>query len=326
VSEQDDKPRARMVTVGPEHAGQRIDNFLRSELKGAPKSLIYRILRTGEVRVNKGRAKPETRVSAGDVVRVPPLRLSEELPVRVGDPLKEQLEQAIVFEDAQVLVLNKPAGIAVHAGSGVKVGVIEALRAARPEAKGLELAHRLDRETSGVLVLAKDRPTLMELHELLRGDRVKKSYRALVRGHWPDKRTEVDAPLEKGSLRGGERMVEVRLDGKQALTRFRVLERFAFEVEGRALSATLVEAMPVTGRTHQIRVHAAHADHPIAGDDKYGDAAFDRALRSAGLERLFLHAARIQLPRAGQKDLRVEAPLPDELERVLAALRRAARD
>jgi 23S rRNA pseudouridine955/2504/2580 synthase len=162
----------------------------------------------------------------------------------------------------------------------------------------------------------------MELHELLRGDRVKKSYRALVRGHWPDQRTEVDAPLAKGSLRSGERMVEVQGDGKEALTRFRVIERFRFAGEGeRPFSATLVEAMPVTGRTHQIRVHAAHADHPIAGDDKYGDAAFDRALRSRGLDRLFLHAARIQIPRTGQKDLRVEAPLPPELERVLAALR-----
>jgi 23S rRNA pseudouridine955/2504/2580 synthase len=304
-----------MVTVGPEHAGQRIDNFLRTELKGAPKSLIYRILRTGEVRVNKGRAKPETRVAAGDVVRIPPLRLTEEMPVRVGDSLKDTLSRAIVYEDEGLLVIDKPAGIAVHAGSGVNVGVIEALRALRPEQKGLELAHRLDRETSGVLVLAKDRPTLMQLHELLRGDSVKKSYRALVKGAWPDKRTEVSAPLAKNSLRGGERMVEVQEDGKEALTMFRVLERFH--------GATLVEAMPVTGRTHQIRVHALHVGHPIAGDDKYGDAEFDRKLKEHGLTRLFLHAARIQIPRPGMKDLRVEAKLPAELERVLASLRAA---
>jgi 23S rRNA pseudouridine955/2504/2580 synthase len=314
VSDEEAKPTARMVTVGPEHDGQRIDNFLRTELKGAPKSLIYRVLRTGEVRVNKGRAKPETRLAAGDVVRIPPLRLTEAMPVRVGEGLKDTLEAAILYEDDSLLVLNKPAGLAVHAGSGVNVGVIEALRAARPEEKGLELAHRLDRETSGVLVLAKTRPALMQLHELLRGDTVKKSYRALVRGSWPDRVREVNAPLAKNSLRGGERMVEVQDDGKEAQTLFRVLERFH--------GSTLVEAMPVTGRTHQIRVHAAHAGHPLAGDDKYGDPQFDRQLKASGLGRLFLHAARIQIPRPGQKDLKVEATLPDELERVLGDLRK----
>lgn len=315
VSEEDAKPVVRMVTIGPENAGQRIDNFLRTELKGAPKSLIYRVLRTGEVRVNKGRAKPETRLAAGDVVRIPPLRLTESMPARVGDALKDSLERAVLYEDDALLVLHKPAGLAVHAGSGVNVGVIEALRAARPDEKALELAHRLDRETSGVLVLAKTRPALMHLHELLRGDTVKKSYRALVRGSWPERLTEVNAPLAKNSLRGGERMVEVQGDGKEAQTLFRVIERFH--------GATLVEAMPVTGRTHQIRVHAAHTGHPIAGDDKYGDPEFDKKLKANGLGRLFLHAAKIQIPRPGQKDLRVEAPLPAELEEVLAALRKA---
>lgn len=316
VDAQGDKPVARFVTVGPEHAGQRIDNFLRSELKGAPKSLVYRIVRTGEVRVNKGRAKPDTRLAAGDVVRIPPLRLSEELPVRVGAGLESALADAVLYEDAHLLVLDKPAGLAVHAGSGVKVGVIEALRALRPEARGLELAHRLDRETSGVLVLAKDRPTLLELHELLRGEgeqgeRVKKHYLALVRGSFPERLREVSAPLEKNTLKGGERLVEVRADGKPSRTRFRVVRRFA--------EATLVEASPITGRTHQIRVHAEHAGHPIAGDPKYGDPEFDRALREHGLARLFLHAARIELPRG----VRFEAPLPAELERVLAQLTRA---
>jgi len=309
---EDEKPVARFVTVGAESDGQRIDNYLRSELKGAPKSLVYRILRTGEVRVNKGRAKPESRVHTGDVVRIPPLRLSEEVPVRVGESLEQALAAAVIFEDEHLLIIDKPSGLAVHAGSGVKVGVIEALRALRPETVGLELAHRLDRETSGVLVLAKDRPTLMELHELLRGDGVKKTYLALVRGNWPDKLGKVDAPLEKNTLRGGERLVEVRGDGKESLTLFRVKQRFA--------EATLVEASPVTGRTHQIRVHAAHAEHPIAGDDKYGDLEFDRALKPYGLSRLFLHAARIELPRAGKKTLRVEAPLPAELSRVVEAL------
>jgi len=306
------KPSVDFITVDAEHAGQRIDNFLRTRLKGAPKSLIYRILRTGEVRVNKGRAKPEHKLKAGDVIRVPPLRLAQDMPAAVGDGLKGTLRDAIVYEDAELLVLNKPAGLPVHAGSGVRVGVIEALRALFPELSGIELAHRLDRETSGVLVIAKTRQTLLSLHELLRGDSVKKTYVALVHGHWPDKLTSVDAPLEKNALRGGERMVEVTGDGKDSLTRFRVLERYR--------RATLVEAMPVTGRTHQIRVHAAHADHPIAGDDKYGDAERDRALRSHGLGRLFLHARRIQIPRPGQKELRVEAELPKELQAVLDQL------
>ena len=317
MGEQDEKPSARFVTVGAEHDGQRVDNYLRTELKGAPKSLVYRILRTGEVRVNKGRAKPDSRVHTGDVVRIPPLRLSEELPVRVGQGLESALAEAIVHEDAHLLVLNKPAGLAVHAGSGVKVGVIEALRALRPEARGLELAHRLDRETSGVLVLAKDRPTLMTLHTLLRGDTVKKRYVALVRGSWPDALREVDAPLEKNTLRGGERIVEVRGDGKASRTLFRVLKRLH--------GATLVEASPITGRTHQIRVHAAHAGHPIAGDDKYGDPAFDRMLKEHGLGRLFLHARQIELPQEkGARTLRIEAPLPAELDRVVQSLARAA--
>lgn len=315
MAEQGDKKAARFVEVGAEHDGQRIDNFLRTQLKGAPKSLVYRILRTGEVRVNKGRAKPETRVKQGDLVRIPPLRLSEEVPVRVGEGLEETLSGAVLHEDERLLVLNKPSGLAVHAGSGVRVGVIEALRALRPELAGLELAHRLDRETSGVLVLAKDRPTLMVLHELLRGDGVKKVYLALVRGRFPDGLREVDAPLEKNTLRGGERVVEVRGDGKPSRTLFKVVERFA--------EATLVEASPVTGRTHQIRVHATHTSHPIAGDDKYGDPAFDRGLKRAGLARLFLHAARIELPGLGErgKKLRVEAPLPEDLAGVLRGLR-----
>lgn len=303
------KTSVDFITVDAEHAGQRIDNFLRTRLKGAPKSLIYRILRTGEVRVNKGRAKPEHKLKAGDVIRVPPLRLAEDMPAAVGEGLKGTLRDAIVYEDEQLFVLNKPAGLPVHAGSGVRVGVIEALRALFPDLPGIELAHRLDRETSGVLVIAKTRQTLLSLHDLLRGDSVKKTYVALVHGYFPDKLTEVDAPLEKNALRGGERMVEVTLDGKESLTRFRVLERFR--------TTTLVEAMPVTGRTHQIRVHAAHTDHPIAGDDKYGSPERDKALRPLGLGRLFLHARRIQIPRPGQKDLRVEAPLPSELQALL---------
>ena len=232
--------------------------------------------------------------------------------MRVGSGLEQTLKAAIRYEDDQLLVLDKPAGLAVHAGSGVKVGVIEALRAVRPELTMLELAHRLDRETSGVLVLAKQRATLLRLHELLRDSdadaRVTKTYLALVRGRWPAKQRQVDAPLEKNTLKGGERIVEVRGDGKPSRTLFRVVREYR--------GATLVEASPVTGRTHQIRVHAAHAGHPIAGDDKYGDAAFDQSLREHGLNRLFLHALRIALP----ERMVFEAPLPAELERVLASL------
>ncbi|HEX6244957.1 MAG TPA: RluA family pseudouridine synthase [Polyangiales bacterium] len=314
--EQSEKSSVRYVTVGAEHAGQRVDNFLRTELKGAPKSLVYRILRTGEVRINKGRAKPETRVAEGDVVRIPPLRLSEPGEVRVGDALAATLRQAILYEDEQMLVLNKPPGLAVHAGSGVHVGAIEALRAMYPELPGLELAHRIDRETSGVLVCAKTRPALGLLHDLFRDDRVKKTYLALAHGQVPDTLREVDAPLEKNTLRSGERMVEVRGDGKPSQTRFRVLRRFQ--------DATLLEAMPVTGRTHQIRVHAAHAGFPLVGDAKYGDSARDKALRRFAPLRLFLHAASVRLPGMGQgaakKELRIDAPLADDLARFLAQL------
>jgi 23S rRNA pseudouridine955/2504/2580 synthase len=306
------KSGVRFVTVGSEQAGQRVDNFLRSELKGAPKSLVYRILRTGEVRVNKGRAKPETRLAPGDVVRIPPLRLSADVPVQIGAAFAEQLRAAILYQDEGLLALDKPAGLAVHAGSGVHVGAIEALRALYPELPGLELAHRLDRETSGVLLFAKQRATLMELHALFRGDAVRKRYLALVHGAFPAKLGEVDAPLEKNTLRGGERMVEVRGDGKPSITRFRVLRRFA--------EATLVEAEPVTGRTHQIRVHAAHVGHPLLGDAKYGDARRDRLLEPAAPPRLCLHAASLVLARPAQKELRIEAPLPEDLARLLSSL------
>lgn len=294
------------LVVAPEYAGQRIDNFLRTQLKGAPKTLIYRILRKGEVRVNKGRIKPEYRLQAGDVVRVPPLRLSEpDAPVPVANALLERLEAAIVYEDKWLIVLNKPAGIAVHGGSGLSFGVIEALRQLRPEAKELELVHRLDRDTSGLLMIAKRRSMLRHLHQELRGDGVDKRYLALVRGHWDSGRKQVSAPLLKNNLRSGERMVEVNPEGKEALTLFRVLRRFGD-------FATLVEASPVTGRTHQIRVHARHAGHAIAGDNKYGDDDFSQAVRDLGGKRLFLHAyaLKVPLPEGGTLSLEAE---PDEI-------------
>ncbi|WP_212630178.1 23S rRNA pseudouridine(955/2504/2580) synthase RluC [Pseudomonas sp. KB-10] len=304
----------QLIEVAPELAGQRIDNFLRAQLKGVPKTLIYRILRKGEVRVNKGRIKPEYKLQAGDVVRVPPLRLAErDEPEPLAQGLLERLEAAIVYEDKALIVLNKPAGIAVHGGSGLNYGVIEAFRQLRPDAKDLELVHRLDRDTSGLLMIAKKRSMLRHLHEQLRGDGVDKRYMALVRGHWATARKQVNAPLQKSNLRSGERMVEVDGEGKEALTLFRVLRRFGD-------FATLVEAKPVTGRTHQIRVHAKHAGHSIAGDSKYGDDEFTREIRELGGKRLFLHAYELHVPLPEGGVLKLEAPVDEMWARTLERL------
>lgn len=296
----------QLLEVAPELAGQRIDNFLRTQLKGVPKTLIYRILRKGEVRVNKGRIKPDYKLQAGDIVRVPPLRLAErDEPAPLAQSLLERLEAAIVYEDKALLVINKPAGIAVHGGSGLSFGVIEALRQLRPECKDLELVHRLDRDTSGLLMVAKKRSLLRHLHEQLRGDGVDKRYLALVCGSWPTGKKQIAAPLLKNNLRSGERMVEVNPEGKEALTEFRVVRRFGE-------FATLVEARPITGRTHQIRVHAKYAGHPIAGDAKYGDDEFSREIRELGGKRLFLHAHSLSLRLPDGQHLQVDAPV-DEL-------------
>lgn len=296
----------QLLEVAPEYAGQRIDNFLIARLKGAPKTLIYRILRKGEVRVNKGRIKPEYKLQAGDIVRVPPVRLAErDEPSPVAQGLLERLESAILYEDKALIVLNKPTGVAVHGGSGLSYGVIEALRQLRPDAKELELVHRLDRDTSGLLMVAKKRSMLRHLHEALRRDGgVDKRYMALVRGSWPTSKKKVAAPLLKNTLRSGERMVEVDAEGKEALTLFRVLRRFGE-------FATLVEASPVTGRTHQIRVHAKHAGHSIAGDAKYGDDEFTREIRELGGKRLFLHAYALKVPLPDGGELALEAPVDD---------------
>lgn len=304
----------QMLEVAPELAGQRIDNFLRTQLRGVPKTLIYRILRKGEVRVNKGRVKPEYKLQAGDLVRVPPLRLAErDEPEPLAQGLLERLEAAIVYEDKALIVLNKPAGIAVHGGSGLSYGVIEALRQLRPDAKELELVHRLDRDTSGLLMIAKKRSMLRHLHQALRGDGVDKRYMALVRGRWETSKKQVSAPLLKNTLRSGERMVEVTEDGKEALTLFRVLRRFGD-------FATLVEAKPVTGRTHQIRVHARHAGHSIAGDSKYGDEEFTREIRELGGKRLFLHAYQLKVPLPDGGELLLEAPVDEVWSRTLERL------
>lgn len=282
---------------------QRIDNFLLARLKGVPKTLIYRILRKGEVRVNKGRIKPEYKLQAGDIVRVPPVRVPErDEPVPVAQGLLQRLEDSIIYEDKALIVINKPAGIAVHGGSGLDFGVIEAFRQLRPDAKELELVHRLDRDTSGLLMIAKKRSMLRHLHEQLRGDGIDKRYMALVRGHWATSIKQVRAPLLKSNLRSGERMVEVNDEGKDALTVFKVLRRFGD-------FATMVEAKPVTGRTHQIRVHTLHAGHCIAGDPKYGDDDFTREIRELGGKRLFLHAYMLTVPLPDGGELKLQAPV-----------------
>lgn len=307
-------PAVRFLEVGTEDAGQRIDNYLLRHLKGAPRSLIYRILRRGEVRVNKGRIKPEYRVRAGDQVRVPPVRLGEQAPGHQdGRSADDRLAGRILYEDERLLVVDKPSGMAVHGGSGLSYGVIEALRAARPEAKFLELVHRLDRETSGCLLIAKRRSELRMLHELLRNGGVDKRYLALVRGRWTLGDRRIEAPLLKNQLRGGERIVTVDADGKAADSRFRPVEIHA--------EASLMEVELGTGRTHQIRVHGAHVGYPLAGDERYGDPEFNRRMRELGLKRLFLHAHSIGFadPETG-REVHVSAPLPDDLRVVLDRL------
>ena len=308
--------QVQLLTIEAEHEGQRIDNFLKTQLKGVPKSLIYRILRKGEVRVNKKRIKPEYKLCTGDEVRVPPVRVAEknELPsANLGSI--QRLESQILFEDDAMIVLNKPSGMAVHGGSGLSFGVIEGLRALRPEARFLELVHRLDRDTSGVLLVAKKRSALRSLHEQLRVKTMRKQYLALVRGQWQPHVKVVNAPLRKNDLQSGERVVRVSSDGKPSETRFRIARQFA--------EATLVECSPITGRTHQIRVHTQHAGHPIACDYKYGEAAFDDKMRSQGLKRLFLHAWKLSfIHPADGREMQVEAPLAPELDDFLNKLAR----
>lgn len=303
LSKAADRPKARWLEVGEESEAQRIDNFLLRELKGVPKSHVYRVLRSGEVRVNSGRVKPGYRLRVGDRVRLPPLRVSEKsVKPRPG-------EFPVVFEDASILVIDKPAGVAVHGGSGVSFGVIESLRAARPQARFLELAHRLDRDTSGLLVLCKKRRALLEMHRMLREGEVQKIYLAVVKGAAPRKTLELRQSLHKYVTGSGERRVSVTDRGMPALTRVRKLKSSA--------DFSLLEVELLTGRTHQIRVHLAHAGHPIVGDDKYGDFALNRVLR----QRLLLHAAKLAFrhPVSGEQ-MRLESPLPPEMRAFIDGL------
>jgi 23S rRNA pseudouridine955/2504/2580 synthase len=314
MSAESSKPAsgARIVEVSSDDAGQRLDNFLLARLKGAPRSLVYRIVRGGEVRVNSGRVKPDRRLEAGDKVRVPPVRLAERDPAVPPRGLCEELAGRILFENDGLLVIDKPSGLAVHGGSGLSLGLIEALRAMRPDCKSLELVHRLDRDTSGCVMVAKKRAVLRHLHEGLREGKVRKRYLALVRGRWPASRARVAVSLEKNTLSSGERVVRADDAGKRAETLFRVVSAFA--------EATLLEASPVTGRTHQIRVHAQVSGHPIAGDDKYGDRDFDKQMRAHGLRRVFLHAASLAFSLPSGETVEVSAPLDPALAAVLESL------
>ena len=315
-----DKPGVRMVRVADDRAGQRLDNFLLGQLKGAPRSLVYKIVRSGQVRVNGGRAKAERKLEAGDEVRIPPVRLESEGQDKAGPPeaFMKRLEAAIVFEDEFLLALNKPSGVASHGGSGISHGAIETLRALRP-GKMLELVHRLDRDTSGLLIVAKKRSALTELQALLREDHgagIIKHYQTLLVGRMPDGVMTVDAPLHVGLRQGGERHVQVNAIGKPSVSHFTVLERRG----GHSLCQVRIE----TGRTHQIRVHAQHIGHPVAADDKYGDEAVNKRLREqVGLKRLFLHAASLEFRLDnGQRPYLLQAPLAPELVQALERLGR----
>jgi len=298
--------------VSADEAGQRLDNYLLARLKGVPRGHVYRLIRSGQVRVNSGRSTPRYRLRSGDDVRIPPVRVKPDAPPVDGGGLA-WLEQRIVYEDDRLLVVDKPSGLAVHGGSGLSFGCIEALRSLRPGLKTLELVHRLDRSTSGCLLVAKRRSTLRMLHALLREGRVEKRYLALLKGHWQRGTEPIDLPLRIGHDQGGAR-VRVAADGKPARSEFKLLETYGED-------ASLVEVRIATGRTHQIRVHAAHCGHAIAGDERYGDPEFNRVIRTMGLKRMFLHAHAVAFdwPDSGES-FAVSVPLPDDLRRALDAL------
>jgi 23S rRNA pseudouridine955/2504/2580 synthase len=308
----------RVEVVDSERAGQRLDNFLATRMKGVPKAAVYRMLRTGQVRVNGKRAQPDTRLTGGDEVRIPPFQaLAPGALAPPSESLRDTLAARVLREDGELIVLDKPSGLAAHGGSGVSLGAIEAMRALRPNLE-IELVHRLDRDTSGLMLMAKKHSALRRLQALIREGQVEKHYLALVMGEPARERFEVRAALAKNLLRGGERMVEVDEEqGKPSISRFRVIERFP--------GAALVDVQILTGRTHQIRVHAAHAGHPLAGDGKYGDEEFNKRMRAAGLRRLFLHAHSLRFPWGGEgEEMLLSAPLAAELRAVLEKLGKSA--
>ncbi|GAL38049.1 ribosomal large subunit pseudouridine synthase C [Vibrio maritimus] len=308
------RTKVQFVDIDDDMAGQRIDNFLRNQLKNIPKSVVYRIVRKGEVRVNKKRVKAEYKLQAGDLVRIPPVTLEEkeqEAPLNTNLNRVAELESQIIYEDDHMLILNKPSGLAVHGGSGLKFGAIEALRALRPQARFLELVHRIDRDTSGILLVAKKRSALRHLQAQFREKTVQKYYYALVMGKWKPSCKVVKAPLLKNEVNS---IVRVNPNGKPSETRFKVLT--AFE------QATLIQASPITGRTHQIRVHTQYTGHPIAWDDRYGDRRFDAYTGKAGLDRLFLHAANIIFTHPGKEErMEIHAEMEPKLQKALDKLK-----
>ena len=315
-------PAVKWLRVDEESAGQRLDNFLMRQLKGVPKTHVYRIIRSGEVRINKGRAGADTRVESGDEVRLPPVRISEKVAEKAERPAPGR-EFPMLWEDDSLMAIDKPAGVAVHGGSGVSFGVIEQMRQARPEAKLLELVHRLDRDTSGILLVAKKRSALKHLQDQFRERETGKTYLALVKGEWPAKLKVIDQPLHKFLLQGkdgedGERRVKVTTaddpDGMRSITLVKVAERLP--------QATLLEVTIKTGRTHQIRVHLASQGHPIAGDDKYGDFEWNKLLQKQGFKRMFLHAWRLQFnhPVSAER-VALQAELPPELQQHIEQIR-----
>jgi len=309
------------ITVDDEGAGQRVDNFLLRMLKGVPKSHVYRIVRSGEVRVNKGRVGPDARLAAGDVLRIPPTRTARPASSARRSAIVSAFKPAILLEDEWLIAVDKPAGLAVHGGSGIALGLIEQLRASRPDARFLELVHRLDRETSGVLLVAKKRVALTSLHAQLRDGKVDKRYLVLVRGAWPDSKRVVDVPLHKFVTTAGERRVRIQPGGRESITIFRRERAWAAHDPPLAL----LEAELKTGRTHQIRVHLAHLGHALAGDDKYGDFAWNRELAREGLKRMFLHAKQMTFAHPVSGDtVRIVSPMPGELTRFLDRITRLA--
>jgi len=307
-------PAVKWLVVDEESAGQRLDNFLMRHLKGVPKTHVYRIIRSGEVRINKGRCSADSRVEAGDEIRVPPVRISDKVLEKAARPAPAR-EFPPLLEDEYLLAIDKPAGVAVHGGSGVSFGVIEQLRQARPQARLLELVHRLDRETSGILLVAKKRSALKHLQDQFRERETGKTYLALVQGEWPARLKVIDQPLHKYLLPDGERRVKVTTaddpDGMRSITLVKVAQRLQ--------GCTLLEVTIKTGRTHQIRVHLASNGHPIAGDDKYGDFEWNKALHKQGLKRMFLHAWRLQFnhPASGER-VALQAELPPELQQYVS--------
>ena len=323
------KDSVSLITVAEHEAGQRLDNYLIKILKGVPKSHIHRIIRAGEVRLNKKRCKPDSRIQTGDLLRIPPVRTAEKQ--RSSENRAQAVparEFTIIYEDDALLVIDKPAGTAVHGGSGVSFGVIEQIRRARPDARYLELVHRLDKDTSGLLMIAKKRSALVKLHEAIRNDHPKKIYLALGVGKLPNDSFHVKLPLFKYTGAQGEKMVRVSEDGQSAHTIFRVLNRFSDDLLHQVgLShLTLVQATLKTGRTHQIRVHLQSQHCPIAGDERYGDYQANKRLQKLGLKRMFLHAAELHLdhPLTGEK-LILEAPLPQDLAQFVLMLENAGK-